>query len=108
MAINKDINKNLMDLLSSTEKASTTTNIDTLQSKEYLQRRELQRDIQGQQKALTNTNTKEANSSSVFSVRIKNKDVVALKQALEKQGINNFSTGLRTIIYKYMQDNSII
>lgn len=95
MAINKDINKNLMDLLNTDEKQSSS--IDSLQSREYL-------DEKQEQKELVNID----NSSSVFSVRIKKRDVVLLKNHLKKQGIHNFSTGLKNIIYKYMFDNGII
>ncbi len=118
--VNKEINQNLKNLLNPTERRSS--NIDSLQSREYLQKRQEQSEIQNEAQnqnmasSIESKNDREAikeqkkadNSSSVFSVRIKNSDVVALKQALKKQGINNFSTGLRTIIYKYMEDNNIL
>ncbi len=112
--INKEINQNLKNLLNTGERR--TSNIDTLQSREYLEKREVEREVQkqienqnivGQVQIKNNEKHKSSNASSVFSVRIKNKDVVALKLALKKQGINNFSTGLKTIIYKYIQDNGI-
>ncbi len=109
--INKEINQNLKNLLNRGE--SRSSNIDTLQSREYLEKREVEKEIQkqnvvGQMQIKADEKNKSSNASSVFSVRIKNKDVVALKLALKKQGINNFSTGLRTIIYKYIQDNGIL
>ncbi len=94
MAVNKEINKNLQNLMNSTENIS---NIDTLQSKKYLEIKEIDK-----------INNKLDNSSQVFSVRIKKKDVELLKRALKKQGVNNFSSGLKQIIYKYMLDNGII
>ena len=97
MAVNKEINKNLQNLMNSTENIS---NIDTLQSKKYLEIKEIDK--------INIVNNKLDNSSLVFSVRIKKKDVELLKRALKKQGVNNFSSGLKQIIYKYMLDNGII
>lgn len=97
MAVNKDINQNLMDILGSRDSSS---NINTLQSKEYLENQE--------ETKLKTVEESLNNSSQVFSVRIKKNDVLSLKRAFHKQGINNFSTGLKHIIYKYMIDNGII
>jgi len=98
MAVNKDINQNLMDILGSTDSCS---NINTLQSKEYLEKQEDESKLKTVEESL-------CNSSQVFSVRIKKNDVLSLKRAFHKQGINNFSTGLKHVIYKYMIDNGII